>query len=101
MLHARPTSDARNEPKIAHGAPRRHVRRARPQRNCAHLTRVHFAAHPAQPRYPVKALFDARQIMSGLSMGSEKRSHNVLPKSKEWVSNERRLRVCVRYRVSV
>ena len=46
MLPARPTSDARNGTKIAPGAPRRHVRRARAKRSCAHLARARFAARP-------------------------------------------------------
>ena len=67
--HAISTSDARNGPKIAPGAPRRHVRRARPQRNRAHLARTHFAAHPATPvprESPFQCAPEDTRIVRGL-----------------------------------
>ena len=44
-----------------------------------------------QPRYPVKALIDARQRMSGLFMDSKNCSRKVLPKGEQRVSNEQAL----------
>mgnify|MGYP007096122018 FL=1 len=57
----------------------------------APISRALASPRTPQPRYPVKALFDARQRMSGLFMGSKNCSRKVLPKGEQRVSNEEAL----------
>ena len=63
----------------------------RRQSTVAPISRALASPRTPQPRYPVKALFDARQRMSGLFMGSKNCSRKVLPKGEQRVSNEEAL----------